>query len=86
ARKLNPVQQALVDRGGSQCGFCTPGFVVSMCWYMIGGLGEPTLDGFKRAFSGNLCRCTGYSSIFRASEDLVAAFGPSGDWSEIWSA
>lgn len=86
ARKLNPVQQALVDRGGSQCGFCTPGFVVSMCWYMIGGAGEPSLDGFKRAFSGNLCRCTGYASIFRAGEDLVAAFGPEGDWNHVWTS
>jgi xanthine dehydrogenase small subunit len=85
-RRLNPVQQALVERGGSQCGFCTPGFVVSMCWYMMRGSGEPSLDGFKRAFSGNLCRCTGYASIFRASEDLVEAFGPQGQWSSIWNA
>lgn len=84
---LNPVQRAMTDRGGSQCGFCTPGFIVSMCWYlMAGGDQEPTLKGFQRAFSGNLCRCTGYSSIDRASQDLVADFGPGGRFEDIWSA
>ena len=85
--KLNPVQQAMVDRCGSQCGFCTPGFIVSMCWYMMAsGDEEPSLKGFQRAFSGNLCRCTGYTSINRASEDLVAQFGAGGRLEDIWKA
>ena len=84
---LNPVQEAMTRRGGAQCGFCTPGFIVSMCWYLMASDDEnPSLKGFQRAFSGNLCRCTGYSSINRASEDLVAAFGPDGQYGEVWSA
>ncbi len=83
---LNPVQEAMVERGGSQCGFCTPGFIVSMSWYLMCGKGEPTLDGFKRAISGNLCRCTGYNSIKRASEDVVAQYGPGGQHANIWNA
>jgi len=84
--KLNPVQQAMVDRVGSQCGFCTPGFIVSMCWYMMAARETPTLEGFQRAFSGNLCRCTGYAAINRASLDLVESFGPGGRWESIWHA
>ncbi|TXD33852.1 2Fe-2S iron-sulfur cluster binding domain-containing protein [Lujinxingia vulgaris] len=84
--KLNPVQQAMVDRVGSQCGFCTPGFIVSMCWYMMAARETPTLEGFQRAFSGNLCRCTGYAAINRASLDLVEQFGPGGQWASIWQA
>ena len=84
---LNPIQKAMCERGGSQCGFCTPGFVVSMCWYLMYSDDEaPTVEGFQRAFSGNLCRCTGYTSIDRASEDLVEAFGPGGEYEELWNA
>ena len=84
---LNPVQKAMCDRGGTQCGFCTPGFIVSMCWYLMAGADEePTLEGFQRAFSGNLCRCTGYASINRASQDLVEEFSPGGQFAHIWSA
>lgn len=81
---LSPVQQAMVDFGGTQCGYCTPGFIVSMTWYLMAGQGAPTLDGMQRAISGNLCRCTGYASINRASEQLIARFGPGGAWEEIW--
>lgn len=87
AQDLNPVQQAMVDRGGSQCGYCTPGFIVSMCWYLMQGEDEaPTQRGFEQATSGNLCRCTGYGSIWRASQDLATAFGPGGEFHELWSA
>ena len=57
---LHPVQQAMVDRGGSQCGYCTPGFVVSLfCEFY-----RPGRDGYDpEAISGNLCRCTGYRPI-----------------------
>lgn len=84
---LNPVQQAMVDSGGSQCGFCTPGFIVSMCWYMMHSDDDaPQEDGVRAAISGNLCRCTGYGSITRASSALVAAFGPGGALHETWQA
>lgn len=81
---LNPVQQAMVDRGGSQCGYCTPGFIVSMTWWMLGERRAPSLDGVKRAVSGNLCRCTGYNSIKRAGDDLIQIFD--GKSREIWES
>ena len=71
---LHPVQQAMVDCHGSQCGFCTPGFVMSL--YAAQRAGDPT-DGasLKDALAGNLCRCTGYGPILAAG----AAMGPDPD-------
>lgn len=70
---LSPVQQAMVDCGGSQCGYCTPGFVVAM----TAGLMEPKLPlnekGALYAISGNLCRCTGYRSIKAAGMQAIEA-------------
>ena len=65
--ELNPVQQSMVKCQGTQCGFCTPGFVVSMCDLLQGG---KTLDTeiVRRGLVGNLCRCTGYDSILRAAQ------------------
>src|ERR1700754_3960906 len=59
---LHPVQQALVDTHGSQCGFCTPGFVMSL---YAAYLSEPKPDArrFNDILAGNLCRCTGYGPI-----------------------
>lgn len=68
---LSPVQSAMVDCGGTQCGFCTPGFVVAM----TAGLMEPRLplnkEGMLYAISGNLCRCTGYRSIKEAGMQVM---------------
>lgn len=63
---LHPVQQALVDTAGSQCGYCTPGFVMSLfaAWY------EGEFD--DHVIEGNLCRCTGYAPIRRAAAQLAA--------------
>jgi xanthine dehydrogenase small subunit len=62
---LHPVQQAMVDTHGSQCGFCTPGFVMSL--YAAQRAGDPTDDAsLKDALAGNLCRCTGYGPILAA--------------------
>jgi xanthine dehydrogenase small subunit len=64
---LHPVQQALVDCAGSQCGYCTPGFVMSLfAGYYAGDLGDA-------AFEGNLCRCTGYRAIRKAAAVLAQA-------------
>ncbi|QGZ55287.1 xanthine dehydrogenase small subunit [Paraburkholderia acidiphila] len=67
---LHPVQQAMVDCHGSQCGFCTPGFVMSL-WAMYenqpAGAGLPTREEINEALSGNLCRCTGYRPIIEAA-------------------
>ncbi|WP_298544230.1 FAD binding domain-containing protein [uncultured Aquimarina sp.] len=62
---LNTVQKAMTDNYATQCGFCTPGFVVSMTGYAI-GKNESCLDSCNDAISGNICRCTGYKSIEKA--------------------
>ena len=85
--RLSFVQDAMVARGGTQCGYCTPGFVVSMTWFLLGDdAGAPTMDGFKRAISGNLCRCTGYASINRAGEDIVRELTDGGEYADVWGA
>ena len=62
---LHPVQQAMVEHHGSQCGFCTPGFVMSM--FALYHTDQPaTRETVNTALSGNLCRCTGYQNIVRA--------------------
>jgi xanthine dehydrogenase small subunit len=72
---LHPVQQALVDHHGSQCGFCTPGFVMSIFamahdeGWKPGGAGRAAID---EGLAGNLCRCTGYAPIVRAAEEVLA--------------
>ena len=68
--KLNQAQQAMVDCSGTQCGFCTPGFVNSMCGYAL-TCSEPTLESAISAIDGNICRCTGYKTIERASAQLA---------------
>ena len=71
--QLHPVQQAMIDHHGSQCGFCTPGFITSMA---CAHLNRDT--GYDDALAGNLCRCTGYAPIVRAAE--AAAQEPVPDW------
>ena len=67
---LHPVQQAMLGAGAVQCGFCTPGFVVSAA-HLFAENPRPDRDEIKEALSGNICRCTGYGAILRALEDLV---------------
>jgi len=62
---LHPVQQAMVDHHGSQCGFCTPGFVMSLFALYLRG-GTPAREEVLDTLSGNLCRCTGYRPIIEA--------------------
>ena len=65
---LHPVQQSMVDNHGSQCGFCTPGFVMSLhALYQQGG-SQDRLE-IDNALAGNLCRCTGYDKIIKAVMD-----------------
>jgi len=67
---LNPIQQAMSDEGATQCGFCTPGFVVSLAGFCLSRK-EPTIDHAIAAVDGNICRCTGYKSIERAADKVV---------------
>ncbi|HZD52110.1 MAG TPA: xanthine dehydrogenase small subunit [Woeseiaceae bacterium] len=67
--RLHPVQQAMVECHGSQCGFCTPGFVMSM-FALYKNASAPTRREIDDALAGNLCRCTGYAPIVRAAEAM----------------
>ncbi|MBN2236151.1 MAG: xanthine dehydrogenase small subunit [Bacteroidales bacterium] len=64
--QLHPVQEALVKTNGSQCGYCTPGFVMSM-FNLYKNIENPEREDVEQALSGNLCRCTGYQSILDAA-------------------
>jgi carbon-monoxide dehydrogenase small subunit len=70
---LSPVQQAMHEAHGLQCGFCTPGFVVSITAFLRDHP-EPTDDEVRDGLSGNLCRCTGYQGIINAVR-LAASAG-----------
>jgi carbon-monoxide dehydrogenase small subunit len=65
AKALHPVQQAFHETHGLQCGFCTPGFVMSVVG-LLSRHPHPTPEQIDEGISGNLCRCTGYASIRRA--------------------
>ena len=69
---LHPVQQAMIDHHGSQCGFCTPGFVMSMVFAHTNGATD-----HNDQLAGNLCRCTGYAPVIRAAEAAAPAPAPS---------
>jgi len=66
--KLHPIQEAFINKNAIQCGFCTPGFVLS-AKALLDVNPEPTRDEIKEAISGNLCRCTGYEQIIEAIQD-----------------
>ena len=65
--ELHPLQRSFLDHAGSQCGFCTPGMIVTAKWYLDR---HPQADReeLRRALAGNLCRCTGYTKILDALE------------------
>lgn len=67
---LNPVQQAMQDCHGLQCGFCTPGIVVSLTAFLRDNA-SPSDDEIREALSGNLCRCTGYQGIVNAARQAA---------------
>lgn len=63
--RLNPLQQAFIDAGAVQCGFCTPGMIMA-AQYLLNTNPDPTEEDVRVALSGNLCRCTGYDRIIDA--------------------
>lgn len=65
--ELHPVQQAFVEEDALMCGFCTPGFVISVA-ALVAENDDPTLDEVKKAVSGNLCRCGTYNRVFAAAQ------------------
>lgn len=67
---LNFIQQAFADEGATQCGFCTPGFIVSLAGYCVNKTNVSAVD----AVNGNICRCTGYKSIERATQKITEKF------------
>lgn len=70
--KLHPLQQAFHEEHALQCGFCTPGFLMSLAAFLQENP-DPTDEQITEALSGNLCRCTGYVSIHKAVKSAVAA-------------
>ncbi|MEX0346230.1 MAG: xanthine dehydrogenase small subunit [Rhizobiaceae bacterium] len=75
---LHPVQQAMVDHHGSQCGFCTPGFVMSLYGLWMTNP-NPDRPAIEKALQGNLCRCTGYAPIVRAAQAAGGLGSPKDD-------
>jgi xanthine dehydrogenase small subunit len=71
--ELTPIQKAIVEEGGTQCGFCTPGFIVSLTGYFLINQNYKALDAID-SMNGNICRCTGYSGIKRAAEKVSSNF------------
>ena len=69
--ELSPLQPAFLEHGGVQCGFCTPGMLVSAT-ALLRASPQPTEDEVRVALSGNLCRCTGYDGIVKAVLDVAA--------------
>ena len=75
---LSPVQEAFRAEHGLQCGFCTPGFVVSVHAFLATNP-TPSTEEIREALSGNLCRCTGYQGIIRAVQQAATAMAAAND-------
>ena len=76
--RLHPLQQAFLEEGAVQCGYCTPGMLLT-AKALLDENPEPSVEDVKRAISGNLCRCTGYTKIVRAVRIAAEALrGPGG--------
>lgn len=67
--ELHALQRTMLEEGGVQCGFCTPGFVVTAA-HLFGNDPSPDEETIREAFSGNICRCTGYGALLRSFSRL----------------
>jgi carbon-monoxide dehydrogenase small subunit len=76
---LHPIQAKIADLGGAQCGYCTPGIVLT-AKHLLEKNPKPTREQIAEALSGNLCRCTGYLQIFEAVEAAAAEMLGNGQW------
>lgn len=72
AKKLSRLASAFIDRGGAQCGICTPGMIVS-AHHLLQGNPDPTDGEIRQALAGNICRCTGYTGIVEAVQEAAKA-------------
>jgi len=73
--ELNPIQTAFAEQGAAQCGYCTPGMMLS-AKALLEANPRPTRDEIAHAISGNLCRCTGYTAIYEAIEQAARMMQP----------
>ena len=69
---LHPVQQAFIDHGGTQCGFCTPGMIMAVV-SLLHENPDPAEDAIRKSIAGNLCRCTGYTRIIESVKHAAQA-------------
>lgn len=76
--ELSPVQAAFVEEGSVQCGFCTPGMILTAV-ALLRENPEPTVKEIRKAISGNLCRCTGYSKIIKGIQKAARELQGGGD-------
>jgi carbon-monoxide dehydrogenase small subunit len=74
AKELHPLQEAFISEGAVQCGFCTPGMILS-AKSLLDRNPEPDVQAIEEALSGNLCRCTGYGKIVKAVQKAAAGGG-----------
>ncbi len=68
--KLHPIQESFIEKGAVQCGFCTPGMIMTTKYFLENNP-SPTVEEIKKALDGNLCRCTGYVKIIDAIQDAA---------------
>jgi carbon-monoxide dehydrogenase small subunit len=68
--RLHPIQQCFLEKGGAQCGICTPGMILAT-YHLLDKYPHPTLAQIQEGLAGNLCRCTGYMRIFDAVQQAA---------------
>ena len=76
--ELHPLMQAFIENNAVQCGFCTPGIIMT-AYYLLNNLTEFTDEDLRKGIEGNLCRCTGYTNIIKAIR-IAKEYKDSGNW------